>query len=209
MNRSHTILSVALLWTAAVGIGFWIMRTYGGDRVPDELLNIPSTWPPGIALERDEDRITLLLVVHPGCACTREALAAYADVAGRSGSRLAKRIVFTHVKDAAEEVSQTSEWLVARALAGPHVSVDHDGHAVRDFGFRKSGHTLLYDRQGRLLFSGGITPAASPDADAEATANPSNPGAEAIELFVLAGGAPTTHAPVLGCPLEAAPRAAP
>lgn len=200
VNRSHTLLSLALLWTAALALGLWILQTYGNDH-PDELLNVPSAWPPGIALERDPGRLTLLLVVHPDCDCTRQALASLRDIVGRSINRLAIRIVFTDVRVTPRELHQSETWLDAHDISGADVSVDHDGHAVRNFGFRKSGHALLYDRQGRLLFSGGITSPAAPHANA--TAGTDNPGAHAIVLFVLAGGASTTHAPVPGCALDA------
>jgi hypothetical protein len=195
VNRSHTLLSLALLWTAALALGLWIMRTYGNNH-PDELLNVPSAWPPGIDLQRDPNRLTLLLVVHPDCDCTRQALAALDRIAVRCANRLAARIVFTHAQGDPEALRQSETWQVAAHIPSAEVSVDHDGHAVRRFGFRKSGHALLYDRQGRLLFSGGITPSPAPDT------NTDNPGAAAIELFVLAGGSPTTHAPVPGCALD-------
>jgi hypothetical protein len=57
----------------------------------------------------------------------------------------------------------TSEWddtdLQRSAAAIPGVTVvsDIDGVEARRFGAETSGHTLLFDRDGRLLFSGGIT----------------------------------------------------
>jgi hypothetical protein len=45
----------------------------------------------------------------------------------------------------------------AAAIPGVKVLSDIDGIEARRFGVKTSGHTLLYARDGRLLFSGGIT----------------------------------------------------
>jgi hypothetical protein len=204
VNRSHTLITVAIVWTAALIAGVWVARSYGTGH-PEELLHVPTTWPPGIDLQRDPNRLTLLLVVHPDCDCTRRALASLRDIRGRSVNRLAVRIVFTHAHHTPESLEQSDTWFEATDIPDAEVSVDKDGQAVRRFGFRKSGHALLYDRNGLLLFSGGITPSGAGDAAviANASAGTDNPGANAIVLFVLAGGATKTHAPVPGCLLAA------
>jgi hypothetical protein len=204
LNRSHTLITVAIVWTAAIFLGVWITSSYGTAQ-PEELLHVPTTWPPGIHLDRDPDRLTLLLVLHPDCDCARKALASLRDILGRSVNRLALRIVFTpNGKHTPESIEQSDTWLDAHDIAGAAaVSLDRDGQSVRQFGFRKSAHALLYDRTGLLLFSGGITPPTHA-ADATAASGTDNPGANAVLLFVLAGAAPTTHAPVPGCPLTPA-----
>ena len=55
-----------------------------------------------------------------------------------------------------------------------------------------SGHALLFDRDGRLLFRGGITPARGHEGD--------NFGASAIAAR-LAGRPARAEAPVFGCPI--------
>jgi hypothetical protein len=54
---------------------------------------------------------------------------------------------------------QTDLWRTAAALPGVTVVRDVDGRAAREFGAATSGQTLLYDTDGVLLFSGGITAA--------------------------------------------------
>ena len=55
-----------------------------------------------------------------------------------------------------------------------------------------SGHALLFDRDGHLLFSGGITPARGHEGD--------NFGASAIAAR-LAGRPAPAETPVFGCPI--------
>lgn len=205
MNRSHTLITVTIVWVAALILGVWVAQSYGTGQ-PEELLHVPTTWPQGIDLDRDEGRFTLLLVLHPDCDCARKALASVLDIVGRSVNRLALRIVFTpDGKHTPESIEQSDTWHDAHDIPGAAVSLDRDGQSVRKFGFRKSAHALLYDRNGLLLFSGGITPPTDV-ARATAASSTDNPGANAIVLFVLAGAAPTTHAPVPGCPLTPTPR---
>lgn len=61
--------------------------------------------------------------------------------------------------DAAEDrVGENIESLV-RSLPGVQVVIDADGVEARRFHVKTSGHVLLYDTHGQLLFSGGITDA--------------------------------------------------
>ncbi len=61
------------------------------------------------------------------------------------------------------------------------------------FGVKGSGHVLLYQPSGRLVFSGGITPSRGHEGD--------NPGRAAVISLVLQGRSPVNRTPVYGCPL--------
>lgn len=54
---------------------------------------------------------------------------------------------------------QTDSWRMAAALPGVTVVRDDSGREALRFGAATSGQTLLYDADGALLFSGGITAA--------------------------------------------------
>ncbi len=71
---------------------------------------------------------------------------------------------------------------------------DIQGREALRFGAATSGQTLLYDASGRLLFSGGITPARGHAGD--------NDGSDAL-LELLSGGSGRHHqTPVFGCSLR-------
>jgi hypothetical protein len=71
--------------------------------------------------------------------------------------------------------AKTSLWRSAAAIPGVSETVD-DGREARLFGAATSGQTMVYDRNGRLLFSGGITAARGHLGD--------NPGASAITALL-------------------------
>jgi hypothetical protein len=72
--------------------------------------------------------------------------------------------------------------------------VDRDEVATRGFGAFTSGQTALYDKGGRLVFSGGITGARGHAG--------SNRGENELLDAVSANIQGVATAPVYGCPLE-------
>jgi hypothetical protein len=84
-----------------------------------------------------------------------------------------------------------------RALPAATVLDDRDGAFAARLGARTSGHVLLYDARGRLVFSGGIT------------AGRGHFGANASSRSLAAGlgdgsaAGAAARTPVFGCPLNA------
>lgn len=72
---------------------------------------------------------------------------------------------------------------------------DGDGVEAKRFGAFTSGQALLYDAQGQLRFSGGITDSRGHEGD--------NAGREAIEAILAGKTATTTLTDVFGCGLFA------
>ena len=71
--------------------------------------------------------------------------------------------------------------------------VDNDGIEARRFGSSASGQVLLYNPQGKLLFSGGITASRGHSGD--------NDGRTAIVALLTQGQAAKDETPVFGCQL--------
>jgi hypothetical protein len=105
----------------------------------------------------DGRRPTLLIFLHPRCPCSRASLDELAIILDRCGDRVsAHAVVFRPRPD-------RGDWLpspVDAALAEiPGLVVHPDrGDEARIFGVATSGHVLLFDTRGDLIFSGGITP---------------------------------------------------
>src|SRR5205823_1742118 len=81
----------------------------------------------------------------------------------------------------------------AAAMPGVKIAIDEDGREARLFRAATSGYTLLYDANGGLLFTGGITAARGHEGDSA--------GQQA--LFHLLSGRATKRidTPVFGCSL--------
>ncbi|MDP9291775.1 MAG: hypothetical protein M3O82_05370 [Verrucomicrobiota bacterium] len=107
--------------------------------------------------------------------------------------KLDASVVFWKPENATAEWEQTELRREAAAVPGVHLLSDEDGREARRFGAQTSGHTLLYDGSGHLLFSGGITGSRGHAGD--------NAGRSAIVSLVNSGSADRNSTFVFGCSL--------
>ena len=154
---------------------------------------VVPAFPPASALALARGMSTLIFFAHPHCPCTRASLHELDELLGKLHGAVAATIVFTLPRGVPPGWEQGELWESALAMPGVRVVVDRDGREAGVFGVKGSGHTLLYDAAGRLVFSGGITPSRGHEGE--------NPGSSAIASFVLQGTAPVSRTPVFGCPL--------
>lgn len=81
----------------------------------------------------------------------------------------------------------------AAAIPGVTVLTDENGIEANRFGAQTSGHTLVFDRDGQLIFSGGIT--------ASRGHIGTNAGETAVRAFLQEQTVDRSHTPVFGCSL--------
>lgn len=182
-------------WLLAVGVGIAALGAY--SNAVGRTGEPPQHWPADAGLGRVADRPTLVLVAHPRCPCTRATLGELERLLAQNRRSLQIQILFVVPSGMPADWADTDLWRTARQLPGVEVHRDPDGAKSRRFGALTSGHVVLYDRDGRLQFRGGITAARGHAGD--------NAGRAAI-LALLAGepSVPPTRTPVFGCPLFAA-----
>jgi hypothetical protein len=106
---------------------------------------------------------------------------------------LTASVLFLKPKGSSEDWERTDLWQSAASIPGVNVLVDEDGAEARRFNSSTSGQTILYDAEGRLLFSGGITGSRGHSGD--------NAGRSAVVSLVNAGAADRAETFVFGCPL--------
>ena len=156
----------------------------------------PSHWPEGSRIERSPGRATLVMLVHPQCPCSRASIAELAVLMTHLQGRLSAHVLFLQPASLPDDWTQTDLWESAAAIPGVEAIRDADGVEARRFDAATSGQVVLYDTTGKLLFSGGITPARGHSGG--------NSGRDAI--LALLGGSPSewSETPVFGCALFAA-----
>lgn len=177
------------LWGFAVLLGFYLLWVYAGS--PGEAGAAAETWPADVP--PDSTRPTLLLFAHPHCPCTRASIEQLARLSAKHEGALAVHVVFWAPADAPAGWTETDLWRSAAAVPGVTVRSDIGGREARRYGAKTSGHVVLYDLEGRLLFHGGITGARGHNGD--------NPGADAVSAHLTGQPGPVSTAPVFGCPL--------
>jgi len=100
--------------------------------------------------------------------------------------------LFFQPAEGKDEWRSNELWRQAAAIPGVRVQGDRDGIEAGRFGAETSGTVFLYDREGRLLFTGGITGGRGQYGN--------NAGLEAV-LAYLSGetGTRLQRHPVFGC----------
>jgi hypothetical protein len=97
------------------------------------------------------------MLAHPRCPCTRASMSELAKIMARLQGKVRAYVLFLKPQDSGADWDDTDLRRSASEIPGVTVLSDLDGAEARRFGAETSGHTLLFDPGGQLLFSGGIT----------------------------------------------------
>jgi hypothetical protein len=192
IKKSKVVLiASAVLWVFAVSAGLWIMWSY--ENSPGTAASPPARWPTDSRIPRVSDGATLIMMAHPHCPCTRSSVGELALLMAQAQGRVTAYVLLLKPKNMPENWEKTDLWNSAEGIPGVHVLPDEDGIEAERFHAATSGQTLVYDKDGRLLFSGGITSARGHSGD--------NAGRSAIVSLLMKGEAERTETLVFGCPL--------
>lgn len=189
------IVLAILVWGGAVALGFGLLLQY--KNAPNDAGAPPSTWPGSAEIRHSAHRSTLLVFSHPHCPCTRATFRELDRIVAPAPDRVDVIVIFAGLGGVVGSPETTSLAPAARNLGMAKV-IYNDGELAKRFQVRTSGHVLLYDEQGRLQFSGGVT--ASRGHDGESI------GGKAISALLLGKTAEVHTASVFGCALFAAIR---
>jgi hypothetical protein len=185
------LIFAGILWVALLAAGFTLLERE--EFTPVANAPVTASFPANSAIQLAADKPTLLLFFHPHCPCSRASLHELDGLLTETQNKLSVILIFTIPKGVPPGWEEGDLWKSAAAMPGVRVLRDQGGLEARRFGVTGSGHTLLYNPSGQLLFSGGITPSRGHEGD--------NAGRSAIIDFVLTGHSLVKHASVFGCSL--------
>ena len=154
-NKHFKTASFAVVWVIAIAIGTRALLSY--ENTPGHTGSVPSRWPADSGIERATDRPTLVMLVHPQCPCTRASVAELAKIMARVHGQVRAYVLVAKPHDQGADWIDTAVWKAAKAIPEVSVLVDLDGEESRRFGAETSGHTIVFNSAGRLMFVGGIT----------------------------------------------------
>jgi hypothetical protein len=97
------------------------------------------------------------MFIHPRCACSRASLAELGKLLQELHGSVSARIVVRSDVPVGAKPEATDITRSALAISDATVLWDHSAMEAVRFGAASSGHTVVYGRDGRLLFSGGLT----------------------------------------------------
>jgi hypothetical protein len=156
-SRSPSLVPWACLlavWGVAIAAGSVVLEAYA--RSPGAAGRALSDWPRGTVIPLDHRHPTLLIFLHPLCPCSSASVDELEELVGRSGDRVGLHAVLLRTASFPTDGSGKVERSLVN-VPGMKIWQDMDGAETRRFGVLTSGHVLLYEPGGRLIFSGGIT----------------------------------------------------
>lgn len=149
------LIAAGLIWAATVGAMYRAVRRF--ETTPGRGASARTMWPARSRIVPVRDRWTLVMLIHPHCSCTRASLQELERIIEMADPSLQTYVVVYRPADFKAGWEKTETFEAAKRLQRAHVIVDPDGAEARLFGGFTSGQTFLYDREGVLRFSGGIT----------------------------------------------------
>jgi len=188
-RRTRLVLpAVTVIWLLACVAGLAALWRYKATPGPDG--SPPARWPDAAAIARVPGQPTLLMLVHPRCACSRASLHELNEVMNRVRG-VSATILFVQPDGTDDAWVRGDSWERAHEIPNAQVVIDRGGREARRFRVAASGHTLLYDAGGRLVFSGGVTGARGHEGN--------NAGRQ--QLFAALRGERAGSSRVFGCAL--------
>lgn len=192
-KKRLTLFAAGASWLLMIGIGMWFLKNY--EISPGVAAAAPNQWPADSGIRRATHSATLVMLAHPHCPCTRASIGELSRLMTQARGRVTAYVLFVKPLNFSDGWEQTDLLRSAEAIPGVIVVRDDEGVEARRFHAVTSGQIVLYDAEGKQLFSGGITSARGHAGE--------NAGRTAIVSLLTAGEAERRETPVFGCPLFA------
>ncbi len=195
-NSSLGLKKLVIAWGVLVLLGYGSMVVYSTS--PAKSAVTADHFPLDSTLAHGRN-LTLITFLHPQCPCSRATVSELQEllVQNEFQSNLTIYAVVSRPSGCSADFTRGAILDSLSSMKNVQVVIDKDDVESQRFGARASGQTLLFDGQGKCLFSGGIT-AARGEVGA-------NAGVNALRQY-LAGTTTTTtitkQTPVFGCSLE-------
>ena len=180
------LLLAGTVWVAALAFGSVKMLDY--EFTPGAAGRPSGAWPAASDIRPDRHYAHLVMFAHPRCPCTRASIAELAHVMAHAQGLAVATVLFYRPRQFPPGWERTDLWWSAAAIPGVTVLADPEGREAQRFGAVTSGHVLLYDRAGQLLFSGGITGSRGHEGD--------NAGCDSVIRLLMSGATAQTARPL-------------
>jgi hypothetical protein len=155
--------------------------------------NAPAVWPVQSHICASSNKATLLMILHPHCPCSRASVRELNQLMAKCEGLIEAHVIFVKPHGFAEGWEKSDLWKAAASIPGVSIHCDDEGNEARLFQAATSGQTLVYDKSGKLFFSGGVTAGRGHSGD--------NPGAKAISTLLSNTRTDASQTPVYGCSL--------
>ena len=190
VKNLYLLIPSLIAWVFLVGWGWSALSKY--ENTPGvEVSATSERWPTLSKIERSENQPTMVMFLHPKCPCSRASMAQLSKIMAHSQNKVSVKVVFIKPSAFASDWVKTDLYRSAASTPGVDVLIDEAAQEAEVFHVQTSGQVMLYDREGQLVFNGGITSARGHEGD--------NTGQDAIISFLTKGEIATKKTPFFGC----------
>lgn len=192
-GRQRDVAIVAGLILVLLSAATWLVQLTRYKATPGPSAATPAVWPSQSRLSLSPEVPTLVMFTHPKCPCTAASLAELRVALSAASGRVKPVVAFA-------SPTEGTEWMTpgvrasATSIPGVTVAEDPGRLEAHRFGALTSGHVVLYGPDGRLRFSGGITPSRGHGGD--------NPGRRRVTAILENPALVTASTPIFGCELD-------
>ncbi|MDP1922800.1 MAG: RedB protein [Myxococcales bacterium] len=192
-SRQRDAAIVAGLILVLISAAIWLVQLTRYKATPGPSASTPALWPAQSTLSLSTEVPTLVMFTHPKCPCTAASLAELRVALSSALGKVKPVVAFASPDDG-------PEWKVsgfrgsAASIPGVELAEDPGRLEAHRFGALTSGHVVLYGADGRLRFSGGITPSRGHGGD--------NPGRRRLAAILENPALVAASTPVFGCELD-------
>lgn len=146
------------LWILLVGLGLSLLISFSNSSGPVGPAKL--IWPEKSKIGRDSSRPNLIIFLHPKCSCSRATVGELERLMVFIREKISISVVFSIAGgDTGEVLGSDLATSVKRIIGVDSVFIDEDDVESTLFGAKTSGQSYLYDKNGALVFSGGLTSA--------------------------------------------------
>ena len=185
--RAAVLMTV--IWAACIVAGLVVLWDYGAR--PGEAGPGPTSWPVD-SRNSSGQAWDLVMFVHPHCPCTHASLQELSHIVANAPARVSVRVFAFQPVNAPADWGGSRLTNAIRQIPGVRIEMDEGGKMATLFGVHASGHTMLFARDGRQVYSGGITLSRGHEG--------ANHGRLAIEKLIAGSpGSRIQPIPVFGC----------
>ncbi|HEY0371476.1 MAG TPA: RedB protein [Thermoanaerobaculia bacterium] len=150
-----SLIAAGVLWIGTVAAAFEAIRRF--EVTPGLPASAPRAWPAASTVSRTPGQWSLVMLVHPHCSCSRASVQELGAILEKAPHDLQTTILVYRPHEMPQGWERTSVTDAASRLHRARVVLDADGAQAAIFGGFTSGQTFLYDADGQLRFTGGIT----------------------------------------------------
>ncbi|HKR62198.1 MAG TPA: RedB protein [Thermoanaerobaculia bacterium] len=149
------LAAAAAMWGTTVVLAVGAIRRF--ESTPGAAAIARTMWPSDSRVARVQGAPTLVMLVHPHCSCSRASVEELGKIVQRAPHSMRTYVLVYRPSAFPKGWEQTDVFRAAASLPRTQVVIDENGVEAKRFGGFTSGQTFLYDGDGRLRFSGGIT----------------------------------------------------